>query len=103
MAAAKSCWLNNKSQAFSGLALRTNDKHPIVPYGYYLTFSGPKNSPRYLNIHIIPADDPDGGYMVYVDQESRNMDAVNAIRGAIERLEAKYQKGWFQNPSQPLC
>lgn len=100
---AKTCWLKNKSQAFSGLELRSSDKHPIVPHGYYLTFSGFKNSPRYLNIHIIPADDPDGGYMVYIDQESRNLDAVKAIEGVIDRLEAKYSKSFFDNPNQPLC
>jgi hypothetical protein len=103
VAAAKACWLNNKSQAFSGLALRTNDKHPIVPHGYYLTFSGSRSSPRYLNIHIIPADDPDGGYIVLVDQESQNLEAAKAIEGAIDRLEAKYSKSFLDNPNQPLC
>jgi len=56
-----------------------------------------------LNIHIVPADDPDGGYMVFVEQEVKNSEAVKAIEGAIHRLEKKYRKTMFDNPNQPLC
>jgi hypothetical protein len=100
---AKECWLNNKSSAFTGLALRTSEPHPKVPNGYFLTFSDSKHPLRYVQIHIIPANAPDGGYMVFVDQNSRNAEIDEAIEKAIDRLEAKYDKSWVAERNQPLC
>lgn len=83
--------------------LRTSGIHPKVPNGYFLTFSDSKNSARYLQIHIIPADAPDGGYIVYVDQNSKNAVIDEAIEKAIDRLEAKYDKSMLVERNQPLC
>jgi hypothetical protein len=85
------------------LAVRTSEPHHKVPNGYFLTFSDSKNPLRYVQIHIIPADAPDGGYMVFVDQNSRNAEIDEAIEKAIDRLEAKYDKSWVAERNQPLC